>query len=71
MQATQLAVERVEQSRSGRLGDDSETLGIFQRSVHVRPGLGSLPLERVDVTVEWRDDGPKEFTLSLLQRPGP
>jgi type II secretory pathway component PulK len=71
MQATQLAVERVERARSGRFGDDSETLGMFQRNVRVRPGLGSLPLERVDVTVEWQDNGPKEFTLSLLQRPGP
>jgi len=71
MEATQLAVERVERTRSGQSGQDSETLGMFQRSVRIQSGSGSMPLERVDVTVEWQDNGPKEFTLSLLQRPGP
>jgi prepilin-type N-terminal cleavage/methylation domain-containing protein len=71
MEATQLAVERVEQARSGDRGQDSETLGMFQRGLRLQPGLASLRLERIDVTVEWQDDGPKAFTLSLLQRPFP
>jgi hypothetical protein len=71
MQATQLAVERIEQARAGHSGENSETLGMFQRSLRLRQGMASLALERVDVVVEWRDDGPKEFTLSLLQRTVP
>jgi Tfp pilus assembly protein PilV len=71
MEATQLAVERAEQARSDQPGQDSETLGMFQRSVQIQQGVASLPLERVDVIVEWQDDGPKEFTLSLLQRTVP
>lgn len=71
MQATQLAVERVERARSGQPGPDSETLGMFERRVRIQAGAESLPLERVDVTIEWQDNGRKEFVLSLLQRSSP
>lgn len=71
MQATQLAVEGVERARSGQPGPDAETLGMFERHLRTEPGDASLPLERVDVSVDWQDDGPKEFTLSLLQRTVP
>ena len=71
MEATQLAVERAEQQLSGHSGRDGETLGMFTRSVRVQPGIASLPLERIDVVVEWQDDESKEFTLSLLQREVP
>lgn len=71
MEATQLAVERVEQIRSGDTGVAREVLGRFERSVRSRESVGSLPLERIDVTVEWHDDGPKDFTLSFLRRATP
>lgn len=71
MQATQLAVEGAEEVRAGHSGPDTEMLGMFQRSVRSQPSVASLPLERVDVCVEWQDDGPRAFTLSLLQRTAP
>jgi Tfp pilus assembly protein PilV len=71
MEATQLAVEAAEQARSGHSGQATETLGTFERSVRTQPGTASLPLERVDVIVQWQDGGPKEFTLSLLKRAAP
>jgi Tfp pilus assembly protein PilV len=68
MRATQLAVEGAEQARSGHAGPEEETIGMFQRHVRIQADVAPLPLERVDVSVEWQDDGPKTFTLSLLQR---
>jgi len=71
MKATQLAVEGIEQIRSGGGAVVGETLGRFHRSVRIQDGVAALPLERIDVTVEWQDDGPKEFTLSVLRRRTP
>lgn len=69
MEATQLAVEWIERARAGQADQATETFGKFQRTIQIRPDAESLPLQRVDVTVEWEDDGPKQFVLSLLQRP--
>jgi Tfp pilus assembly protein PilV len=71
MAATQLAIEAAERVRSGQPGPDTETLGMFARSVRIQPAAVALRLQQIDVTVEWQDGGPKEFTLSLLKRAAP
>ena len=68
MQATQLAVERLERWRAGDRSTDDTPINGFTRAWESQPVAGYEQLQRVDVTVTWEDQSQKQFTLSALIR---
>jgi hypothetical protein len=68
MRATQLAAERLERVRAGERGLDMSPLGMFERTWRSEPASDALDLDRVDVTVSWREAGPRAVTLTCLMR---
>ncbi len=68
MEATQLAVERLERLRAGDRSRDTVPIGVFTRTWQSAGVAGYPNLERIDVTVAWENRGAQQFTLSALLR---
>ncbi len=68
MQATQLAVEGMEQLRAGQAPAAPAGAGSFERSVATAPWNGHPGLRRLEVTVSWNDGDMHTFQLVTLAR---
>ena len=68
MQATQLAVEGMEQLRARQPLGPIRIPGAFERSAAVEAWGGHPGLDRLEVTVSWNDGEPHNFHLVTLAR---
>lgn len=68
MEATQLAIEGIEQLRAGQVPASAPSTGAFARSAVIVPWDGHFGLQQLEVTVSWNDGEQHRFQLVTLAR---
>ena len=68
MQATELAVEGIEQLRAGHSLGPIRVGGRFERAGSIVAWNGHSGVYRIDVTVAWNDGEPRHLRLVTLAR---